>query len=49
MTRQDKIDKMERAGFKVTILTNGICFATKLHREYRADSITALHKLIYGY
>lgn len=49
MTRQQKIEKMQRAGFKVTFQMRGGVSATKLQREYKAESVTALHKQIYGY
>lgn len=49
MTRQQKIDKMKRAGFTITFSMSGMCYAMKNHKGYCADSINKLHKEIYGY
>lgn len=49
MTRQQKIDKMKRAGFRVAIVPSGKYIATKFTHTFEAESINALHKQIYGY
>ena len=53
MTKQEKIDKMKRAGFTVvhTMAGNWIAYKSSVPAQSRrvASSVTELHKLIYGY
>lgn len=51
MTAQQKYDRMERDGFRPAKVMGQQLYVTRraCGNDYRASSISALHKMIYGY
>jgi len=44
-----RLERIERKGYKVIADLSGVVFAEKNGRQIKANSITELHKKIFGY